>query len=194
MNRGFRALSGNCAESRLFKNQSEFDGPCRQQHQSYIPLNDEEVSRQLNLEGHVPQASQTPGEAGSNLPGIDGFSDPVRADQVRVFQNVHFETNDHSIRGNDNKRIVANIAGYMQQHPNLNLFIEGHCDKRGPAAYNLALGARRSNAVRNQLVKEGVDPERLFTISYGKERPIALGDDPESLQINRRAQFKLYER
>lgn len=192
MGRGFRTLSGCNDESRLFNDPSEFNGP--QYQQEYIPLKDDEISRQLDLEGHVPQATRTPGEPGSNLPGIDGFSDPVRSDQKRVFQNIHFDTNDHVIRGQENKRIVLNISSYMKQNPNICLFVEGHCDKRGPAAYNLALGARRSNSVRNQLVKEGVDAERIFTISYGKERPITLGDDDASLQINRRAQFKIYSR
>lgn len=190
MSKGFRTLSGSCEESRLFRDPSEFDGP--QVCQDYIPLRDDEITRQLNLEGNVPQASRTPGEAGSNLPGIDGFRDPSKPEEMRVFQNIHFDTNDHIIRGEDNQRIIVNIASYMKQHPNLTLFVEGHCDKRGPAAYNLALGARRSNTVRNQLVKEGVHPEKIFTISYGKERPLALGDDQNSLRLNRRAQFKLY--
>jgi peptidoglycan-associated lipoprotein len=192
MGRGFRTLSGTNDESRLFRDPSEFNGP--QCQQEYIPLKDDEISKQLNLEGHVPQASRTPGEPGSNLPGIDGFTDPMRSDQKRVFQNIHFDTNDHVIRGQENKKIILNISNYMQQNPNVCLFVEGHCDKRGPAAYNLALGARRSNTVRNQLVKEGVDAERIFTISYGKERPIALGDDEASLQMNRRAQFKIFAR
>lgn len=204
MSRGFKTLSGDYQESRLFKNPQEFEGSCpppgaqyapppmNYRQSSYIPLKDEEVSRQLDLDGFTPQPSRTPGETGSNLPGIDGFSDPVRADQIKVFQNIHFDTNDHTVKGAENQKIILKIASYMKQNPKLSLFIEGHCDKRGPAAYNLALGARRSNSVRSFLVKEGISPEKLFTISYGKERPIALGDDAESLQINRRAQFKLY--
>ena len=74
------------------------------------------------------------------------------------------------------------------------LFVEGHCDKRGPQAYNFALGANRANSVRALLVKEGVNADHIFTVSYGKERPLADGDGEEFFRVNRRGQFKVYER
>ena len=65
--------------------------------------------------------------------------------------------------------------------------MEGHCDERGTREYNLALGDRRANAAKNYLVARGVDASRISTISYGKERPLALGSDDESWAQNRRA-------
>ncbi len=82
----------------------------------------------------------------------------------------------------------------MRFHPNIYIFIEGHTDERGPQAYNLALGSRRANTVRNLLINEGVDPDRLFTISYGKERPVILERHEEGWAKNRRGEFKIYER
>jgi peptidoglycan-associated lipoprotein len=82
----------------------------------------------------------------------------------------------------------------MKQHPQTYIFVEGHCDERGPAAYNLSLGSRRSNSVRNELVKQGVDLNHVFTISYGKERPVAVGNGEEFWLQNRRAQFNTFEK
>jgi len=111
-----------------------------------------------------------------------------------VFEHIHFPYDSEKIQGQQNLQAIQAIASYMKRHPNTYVFIEGHCDERGPQAYNLALGTRRANSVRTILVAEGVDPERLFTVSYGKERPLVQGHDDEAWRINRRAQFKIYER
>jgi peptidoglycan-associated lipoprotein len=65
--------------------------------------------------------------------------------------------------------------------------VEGHADERGTREYNLALGERRSNAAKNYLASLGVDSSRITTISYGKERPVALGSDEQAWAQNRRA-------
>jgi len=78
-------------------------------------------------------------------------------------------------------------AQWMRQYPSVNLVIEGHAGERGTREYNLALGDRRANAVKNYMVSLGVDPRRLQTISYGKERPEMLGSNAESWAKNRRA-------
>lgn len=72
--------------------------------------------------------------------------------------------------------------------------MEGHCDERGPEAYNLALGSRRAHAVRNMLLQQGVHPDQVFTISYGKERPLVMEHHDEGWAQNRRAEFKIYIR
>lgn len=77
-------------------------------------------------------------------------------------------------------------ASWLQQYPNLSITIEGHCDERGTREYNLALGERRANAVKNYLVALGVAPSRISTISYGKERPAMVGSDESSWTQNRR--------
>jgi peptidoglycan-associated lipoprotein len=193
MGRGLRSLAGNNRDSRQFDSPDDLKGP-NQDH--YLPLGDNdmyqpdgEVSEDM---GTHPQPQETPGDIGSTLPGIDGFRDPVEVDLASTFQIIHFDTDDFFVRGKENNATIKKIAKYMKSHSNLYIFIEGHCDERASAAYNLSLGARRSNAVREMLIKEGVDVNKLFTISYGKERPLALGHMPQDWQQNRRVQFKLY--
>lgn len=85
------------------------------------------------------------------------------------------------------RAILDAQATWLQQHPNVRITIEGHCDERGTREYNLALGDRRANAAKNYLAARGIDPARMTTISYGKERPAALGSDDDSWAQNRRA-------
>lgn len=77
-------------------------------------------------------------------------------------------------------------AQWMRQYPSVNVTIEGHADERGTREYNIALGDRRANAVKNYLVSLGVGSNRVQTISYGKERPEILGDNAEGWAKNRR--------
>jgi peptidoglycan-associated lipoprotein len=86
------------------------------------------------------------------------------------------------------------MAAYLKQKPNTYIFVEGHCDEKGPQSYNLALGMRRANTVRNYLAEQGVNPNNIFTISYGKERPASLENSDSAHAANRRAQFKIYSR
>ena len=77
-------------------------------------------------------------------------------------------------------------AEWMKRYPNVTVTIEGHCDERGTREYNLALGERRANSVKNFLVAMGIDARRVNTISYGKERPAVLGSNPSAWAQNRR--------
>lgn len=78
-------------------------------------------------------------------------------------------------------------AQWLQKYSNVRITIEGHADERGTREYNLALGDRRANAVKNHLAAQGVAAGRINTISYGKERPEVQGSDEESYSQNRRA-------
>jgi peptidoglycan-associated lipoprotein len=82
-------------------------------------------------------------------------------------------------------------ARWLQQYPQHQVMVEGHADERGTREYNLALGARRAQAVRNFLSRQGVQHARMRTISYGKERPVAVCDDISCWSQNRRAQTVL---
>lgn len=193
MGRGLRTLTGTNTDSRQIDSASDFQGPTQDQ---YIPFNEEELDKNSSRQAGMPhpQSIEAPGEIGSALPGIEGFRDPVAFNIDHIFQKVHFDTDDYVIRGKENFTILKNISAYLKQHPSIYLFIEGHCDERASEAYNLALGLRRSNSVREYLIKESVDANRLFTISYGNLRPLQLGHSPQDWQQNRRVQFKLYER
>lgn len=81
---------------------------------------------------------------------------------------------------------VERQAQWMKTYPNVSVMVEGHCDERGTREYNLALGEKRANAVRNYLISNGVQAGRVQSISYGKERPAIMGADETSWAQNRR--------
>lgn len=85
---------------------------------------------------------------------------------------------------------LANNARWLRANTDVKVWIEGHCDERGTDEYNLALGEKRARAVRAYLVQSGIDGADLRTISYGEERPFALGHDESSWRLNRRAHFR----
>jgi peptidoglycan-associated lipoprotein len=85
------------------------------------------------------------------------------------------------------RAILDSQAQWLARYPNVRITIEGHADERGTREYNLALGDRRANAAKNYLAARGVPSERMTTISYGKERPVAMGSDDQSWAANRRA-------
>ncbi|HZF45179.1 MAG TPA: peptidoglycan-associated lipoprotein Pal [Sphingomonadaceae bacterium] len=99
---------------------------------------------------------------------------------------VFFDTDKFDIDAEDQTALRAQ-AQWLQRYPAKRATIEGHCDERGTREYNIALGERRANAAKNYLVSLGVDASRLNTVSYGKERPVALGSNEDAWAQNRRA-------
>jgi peptidoglycan-associated lipoprotein len=85
------------------------------------------------------------------------------------------------------REILSRQAEWLRRYPNVTVTIEGHCDERGTREYNLALGERRAQAAKNVLVALGIPASRISTISYGKERPAAVGSTEEAYAQNRRA-------
>lgn len=195
MGQGIRCLGGKHGDSRQVRCREDFCRPqlCTQED-DFIPLQDEHGDDLICMEA-IQQSRISPGDVGSSIPGIESFRDPDNDAMLSaVFEHIQFPYDSEKIQGQDNLRKIQTIAAYLKRNPNTYVFIEGHCDERGPQAYNLALGTRRANSVRQILVAEGVDSQRLFTVSYGKERPLVFGHDNEAWAINRRAQFKIYER
>ena len=86
------------------------------------------------------------------------------------------------------EQTMTNQIRWLQEHPNQTVSIEGHADERGTREYNISLGARRAQTVRNRLSVGGISAARIRTISYGKERPVAICDDISCWSQNRRAQ------
>ena len=117
-------------------------------------------------------------------------SQPLPGSQEELVQNVgdrvFFEL-DSAVLAADARQTLERQAEWLRLFPEVSLVIEGHCDERGTREYNLALGERRANAVREYLISQGIEPSRLRTISYGKERPYALGHNDEAWALNRRA-------
>ncbi len=130
----------------------------------------------------VTQPTTPEGPVGNQVvPGSAAdFQQSVTAD------TVHFDTDMYNIDPQA-QSILDSQAAWLNRYPNVRVTIEGHCDERGTREYNLALGERRANATKNYLASRGVDPSRMTTVSYGKERPVALGSDEASWAQNRRA-------
>jgi peptidoglycan-associated lipoprotein len=107
-------------------------------------------------------------------------------------KDVYFEYDKADIRAAD-QSVVQGDARFLQQHANIHITVEGHCDERGSTEYNLALGANRADAVKNALIQAGVAGDRIKTISYGKEKPFCTESNESCWQQNRRGHF-VYEK
>lgn len=104
---------------------------------------------------------------------------------VNVGDRVFFDFDRSDIRA-DQVATLEKQATWLKQFPGVTVVIEGHCDERGTREYNLALGERRANSHKDYLISLGVDPNRIETLSYGKERPAVLGSNEAAWSQNRR--------
>ncbi|HWE05974.1 MAG TPA: peptidoglycan-associated lipoprotein Pal [Rhizomicrobium sp.] len=129
-------------------------------------------------EGPPPASTQNQVES-TVVPGS------VQDFRVNVGDTVHFEYDKYDIKGQD-RDLLQRQAQWLQKYAQVRVTVEGHCDERGTREYNLALGARRANAVKEYLVSLGVPSARVDTISYGKERPICTESDESCWAQNRR--------
>lgn len=111
-------------------------------------------------------------------------------EQPSTFDDIHFDFDKAFIR-EEAKPILAKIADAMNANRSSALLIEGHCDERGTAEYNLALGERRAEATKRYLVSLGVGAGSLSTVSFGEEKPVDPGHTEEAWAKNRRAHFVL---
>jgi peptidoglycan-associated lipoprotein len=125
-----------------------------------------------------------PGPDGSG--GVAQPGSPEHFRQNVVSDTINFDLDQYDIDARA-RQILDSQAQWLTQYQNTRITLEGHADERGTREYNLALGDRRANAAKNYLAARGVSPSRITTISYGKERPIALGSDEASWAQNRRA-------
>lgn len=137
--------------------------------------------------------SSTPkdaGNAGNSGSGSGSASQIVPGSQQDLVANVgdrvFFDFNKSNVR-NDQRAVLDRQAEWLKRFPQVTVTVEGHCDERGTREYNLALGAKRAAASKNYLVAAGINPNRIETISYGKERPEVAGSNEEAWRQNRRA-------
>jgi peptidoglycan-associated lipoprotein len=133
--------------------------------------------------GQTTTADSNANAAGQTIPG----SQEDFLQQVGQFgDRILFETDRFNVDAED-QATLQRQARWLAQYPNTRITVEGHADERGTRDYNLALGERRANSAKNFLVSIGVDASRIQTVSYGKERPSALGSDEQAWAQNRRA-------
>ena len=127
---------------------------------------------------------------GRNSPATPGSA---RDFAVNVGDIVYFSTDSVDLSP-EAQQTLSNQAKWLQQYSQYTITIEGHADERGTREYNIALGAKRATAVRNFLAQRGINAQRIRTVSYGKERPVAVCNDISCWSQNRRAQTVLNSR
>jgi len=107
---------------------------------------------------------------------------------IKGVEDIFFDYDRSSIR-EDARPALEDNASYLKANGNTRILIEGHCDERGTSEYNIALGERRAQAAKRYLTDLGIDPSKISTISYGKEKPFCEGHNEQCWQENRRAHF-----
>ena len=138
----------------------------------------------------TPKPEDSFGMTGKGGPATPGSSWDF---SVNVGDIVYFST-DSTDLSPEAQQTVANQARWLQRYSQYTITIEGHADERGTREYNIALGARRAQTVRDFLARNGINASRVRTISYGKERPVAVCNDISCWSQNRRAQTVLNSR
>jgi len=128
----------------------------------------------------APEPAPAPAPTASVTPGT------IQDFVINVGERVFFDLDRYDVRA-DAAPLLDAQAAWLVRYPNVQVRIEGNADERGTREYNLALGSRRANSVREHLVSRGVAPSRISTVSFGKERPIDPGTTEEAFQRNRNA-------
>ncbi|HVB88678.1 MAG TPA: peptidoglycan-associated lipoprotein Pal [Beijerinckiaceae bacterium] len=141
----------------------------------------------------IAACSKNPDELGAGAGGVGlassgGVATPgsPRDFTVNVGDRVFFDTDSTELSAQA-QNTLNNQARWLQRYPNYNFIIEGHADERGTREYNFALGERRAEITKQYLVAKGISPSRMRTISYGKERPVAVCNNESCWSQNRRA-------
>ena len=139
----------------------------------------------------IGNGTNTPTDLGNTpIPSPDLRKDWPRDREIFKSDTVHFEFDSAVVKSADKAKVAA-VAEYLKSNTQDAVEIEGHCDERGTEEYNRALGERRALALRTELVTLGIDPNRIDTISFGKDRPVDPGHDESSWKQNRRGEFIL---
>lgn len=128
--------------------------------------------------GDSSVASDTYADPSGPVPGSQEDLEANVGDRV-YFAFDRYDLNDAA------QATLRRQAAWMKMHPSVTALVAGNCDERGTREYNLALGARRANSAKDFLTSLGVDPARVTTISYGKERPTCMGSNEECWALNR---------
>ena len=130
-----------------------------------------------------PMDESRTAQSGAAASASDAADKPAFIDQ-----KIYFEF-DSALLSSQSREILISQADYLRSNVNVRLTLEGHCDERGTEAYNMALGQRRADSVKKFLVDMGIPTDRLTTISFGEERPAAVGHYESAWAQNRRVQY-----
>lgn len=146
----------------------------------------ETTPEQAGAAGGAGGAAGAPSTAATTAPGARAVVPGSQEDfVVNVGDRVFFDFDKYNLKP-PARATLDRQAAWLKQYAGKRVVIEGHCDERGTREYNLALGERRANSVKNYLINQGIAANRITTISYGKERPVALGSNEAAWSQNRR--------
>lgn len=136
--------------------------------------------------------TKSPANPDGTIPttGLEEIENMIADRGVFKANTAYFDFDKTSVKASERTKIEE-VAAYLKGTPQNKLQIEGHCDERGTPEYNRALGERRALSLREYIAKLGVDPSRIFTISYGEDRPADPGQDDAAWAKNRRGEFIL---
>lgn len=144
--------------------------------------------KQDQADSQQTQPKSEPSQAAQTFDTVNSQAAAAKINQqneVEVSDRVFFNLNESSLSA-DAKKVLDNQVAWLKSDSSIKVIIEGHCDERGTREYNLALGERRANSVKQYLTSNGVSAARVKTISYGKERPAFVGSGEEIWSKNRR--------
>lgn len=147
------------------------------------------VKKDTGLGEESAQGMKKPGEEGLEEAKSGGpkWNEPA-AEMAAFFKDIYFEYDKFTLSPEAKERLNK-LGEWLLKNTSVQVLAEGHCDQRGTAEYNLALGERRAHAAKKYLVQLGVNADRVSTISYGKERPIDPGNNEAAWSKNRRDHF-----
>ncbi|MEX0976408.1 MAG: peptidoglycan-associated lipoprotein Pal [Woeseia sp.] len=140
-----------------------------------------------SMAGAGDRDASSRGLGGSGLGEGEEFGDAARAGEM---DNIIYFDFDQSELRPEYGDLLARHAQYLTNNSNVRVRLEGHADERGSREYNIGLGERRSQAVRRMLLIQGATAGQISTVSFGEERPAALGSDEEAYSLNRRVELK----
>lgn len=155
----------------------------------FMRKNNDPAAAGMNGQFGAPPLSMAGGVESSVLP------EPIRGQQAVEtgdLKRIYFTYDSFSLLEPAKAQLDEN-ANWLRANANASIQIEGHCDTRGTADYNYALGQRRADAARDYLIQQGINPQRLHTISYGSDRPDDADGSDLSHARNRRVQFLIYQ-
>ena len=133
--------------------------------------------------------AKTPDQALDHAP-TEAAAKQAKID-IKIDGYLSYFDYDSAVLSQQNLSGLLFVADYLKFNPAVQILVEGHCDERGTRDYNIALGHKRAEAVRKQLARMGVDPQRITTKSFGKERPAMRGASPEAWAKNRRTIIRI---
>jgi peptidoglycan-associated lipoprotein len=152
-------------------------------------VNDQNNPPTLPPGGTMPPMENMP-PGGGIQPSPDMFEDMIKDPAALAAYTVHFAYDSAAVKKSEQANLQS-VASALSSDANTKLLIEGNCDERGTEEYNRSLGERRALALREALARLGVDPMRIRTISYGKDKPADPGHDESAWAKNRRGEFIL---